>query len=495
MTARKDYIRCTVASPGPGDGPNWYITVRGPGVRRRVSSGTTDREAAERDAREREARMNARLAPKRGEDPLVLTVMDRHVAARAADTHTAPGTLETYQRARAALAVPLEGVRASDLERADVTRAQRHLVERLDPPALAPGTANLYMQKLRHAWQWAQREGHPGVGAWPGHEGLPVERTAKREYRADELDRVLAAATDYAEGRMVPLLCLLAEIGPRIGEAVATRGRDLGRKTGALTLYTTKTGRRGGRRTRTVLLSPEMLAMLPERRPDEWLFRAARDADQPMCARVAREALRRILGRAGLAGERLDFHSFRRYVVRKLHTAGVPMRDAMSYVGHTSVKAHMSYMDDAMTPKAQQEIIDKSRAVHDPLSALPGQVPCSVGPSGRQMSRRRKDAAGSGRTDVVGLPVGQPGRILASPPCGSGAEDHASAVGVLTRDPRAAEAARVLTMFSSSVRRAVLAGYADRALAAAILVMASQEWPEDMPPERGRAESSATATG
>lgn len=520
MTARKDYIRCTVVAPGPKDGPNWYILIRGPGVRRRISSGTTDRAEAEAQAREREGRMNARLSPKRGEDPLVITVMDRHIAAREADVTTAPATLDTYHRARAALAAPLVDVRASTFTRAAVTRAQLHLVTRLDHPALAPITANLYMSKLKHAWEWAAREGHPGVGAWPGHDGLPVERTRKREYRPEELDRVLRAAVDYAEGRMVPLLCLLAEIGPRISEAVAIRGRDLDRSTGALTLYTRKTGRRGGRRTRTVLLSPEVLAMLPDRRPDEWLFRAARDADSALCPRVAREALRRIRERAGLGREPLDLHSFRRYVVRKLHRAGVPLRDAMSYVGHESMRAHLAYMDDVLQPEQQKEIIVKARVIHDPIALLatgaappgisdppdarnrpadaesrahsarrdfPGQVPCQVTPPAYRISMRAKDAAASDRTDENPPETGMPSRSEPRAPDGSDVEDRASVVPLPSRDPRADELARALAVFAPRLRRLVLEALADPDLAAASLVASRDYWPDDAPPAPGDA--------
>lgn len=69
MSARKDYIRVTVVEPGPGDGPNLYRIVRGPGVRRRESCGHADRPIAEAEAAELADRLNAQLAGRRPPAP------------------------------------------------------------------------------------------------------------------------------------------------------------------------------------------------------------------------------------------------------------------------------------------------------------------------------------------------------------------------------------------------------------------------------------------
>lgn len=466
MSTRANRFRVTVVAPGPGDGPNWYLKIRPPrGRPRRSSSGTTDRADAERQARELEQRLNRHLAPSAGEDPLVITVFDRHVAFRETDKKlTRERTLLSYQSARGSLAKAFDGVHASELTLGATNKGQRALIDAIDHET---STARLYMQKLAHAWKWAHSLAHSGVGPWPGVEPMPVDRTEKRQYTPEEMERVLVEAQGYAGGRFVPLFCLLSECGARIGEVRALRGRDVDRAAGAVTLTTTKTRRRA--RTRTVAISPEVMSMLPERRPDEWVFRSVRNAEKPLPGRTVTSAIWVILERAGLAGEPLDLHSFRRYVVRKLHSAGVPLKDAMDYVGHETVATHMGYMTDLPSPEAQRSLLERARAHHDPLSVLPGRVPDRVGPTYRRNSRPlqasplRRRSTPDGHDDGAPSPRAKAGRTGSTPEVV--ADRRSRKVVALTRTPEARALGDLLTSAPQAWRDAVFALAEDDATA------------------------------
>lgn len=480
MTARKNFIRVTVVAPGPGDGPNWYRMIRGPGVRRRVSCGTTDRAAAEQIAREDERRMNGRLAPRAGEDPLVVLVYDRHLAFRESDKLTAPNTRRSYRSIRGAIARAFDGVRASEMTAPRVRQGQRAL---LDVIGLEASTANLYLRKLSRAWRWAHDAEHAGVGPWPKVEALPSDPTEKRQYTAPELERVLAEAQRYAGGRYVPLFCLLGENGARISEACALRERDVDRGGGFLRLTATKTRRR--QRSRTVAVSPEVLAMLPVRAElDELVFRGIEDATKPLAPRTVNCALAKILDRAGLAGEPLDLHSFRRYVVRKLHTAGVPLKDAMAFVGHDSVATHLGYMRDVASPD-QHGLLAQARGQHDHLGALaPARVPgrvegekwpisCTDSKSPTSAARRKDRRAG--------LDPGSPplGRLVGSRD-ESGEDRRRSKRLRLDRSTEAKDYAGLMAMASPAQRRAAIRLAAEGMLDHVTVRLARDRWPQDL---------------
>ena len=478
MSAKKGHIRVTVVAPGPNDGASWYRLIRGPGMRpKRVSCRTTDRTEAERMAREQEARMNAALAPRRGEDPLVMTVYGRHVAFREGDRLTAKGTVESYKTARKALAVAFADVRASSMTAGAVVKGQRALIDLCE---LDPSTANTYMHKLAHAWRWAHKAEHSGVGPWPGMEALPEERTRKRQLTNAEAEAVLREAQDYAGGRFVALFCLLSESGARVGEALALRGRDVDRKAGSVMLTTPKT--RLKRRTRTIHLSPEVMALLPERRPNEWVFRAVRNADKPLSDSTVTSARMTIMERAGLSGEPLDLHSFRRYVVRKLHSAGVPLKDAMDYVGHDSVKVHLAYMHDLPSPEKQRDLLARAKAQHDPIAALtPGQVTGRVGPGEVPKANRRNGAESRTTTPFQPSAGGLASHGVAATHNGSGAVGRRGVVVHLSRDARAARLRRFLVDLAPS-NRALLAEALQagptRGLGRAAVAALREFWPE-----------------
>ena len=120
----------------------------------------------------------------------------------------------------------------------------------------------------------------------------------------------------------------MAENGGRVSELCQLRGKHVNRQTGHVLLAKTKTHRQ-----REVGVTPEVMSLIPVVGPEEYVFPSARDRNKPLNPRTALGALHKILERVGLADQPLDTHSFRRYVCRKLHSAGVPLKDAMEIVG------------------------------------------------------------------------------------------------------------------------------------------------------------------
>lgn len=339
-----------------------YIRLRPPTGKGQEKLQPPQTDDPESEARAIEARLNARLAPKNfPADPKLVDVFARHVEWRATDHQTQPNTLRSYQGVRVAVVQAFGGTLSSQLDRAVVRGAQQALL-RL---GRKPSYVNLVLQKVSKAWAWAAEEGIV-AGPWPKVAALTAPKTEHRPFHHREVERFYLAARDYAGGRYLALFVLLGEVGSRIGETVRLQGQDVDRQAKTVTFRaeTTKT-----RRPRTCAVSAEVLALVPKRKAGEWIFRAALRPERHMPERSAIEALYRCLKKVGLRSQPLVLHSLRGYVVRKLHSAGVPLKDAMDYVGHRSARVHLSYMEGAERP-SQHSMLVAARHVHDPLGAL-----------------------------------------------------------------------------------------------------------------------------
>lgn len=352
-------------------GNAWSLRIRPPtgsGQEREVPIQAASPEDAQAQAQALAASLNAKLAAEVSrEDPrTVLEVLDRHIEWRQQGHERSRGaegdsalrglagnTVRSFQTARAALADALGGLLVGELDRTAVVRVQERLGARLKH-----STANLYVQRLGSAWDWAHERGLVAA-PFPRWRRLPTERTAHRDPTPEEAERLLAAAREFQGGRYLPPLLLLAEQGARAGEVLGLRGRDVSRSTGAVTYRITKT-----REARTVELSREVMALLPEAGPDEPVFRAARGrgAMPYDSLRGAWVVIRRM---AGLEGEPLVLHSWRAYVIRKLHEANTPLRESMAVVGHKSVQTHMNYLAGRQTPGQRERL----RAAHGEMLA------------------------------------------------------------------------------------------------------------------------------
>jgi integrase len=491
MSDREQRFRVTIIAPGKRDGPNWQLRIRPPhgqGRPKDASTGTPDRAEAERQRAELELRLNAHLVPREDTDPLVVDVYSRHLAFRERDPLTAANTVRSYRGALPAVVRAFEHVRGSELTRARVIQAQRFMLEQL---GLEAPTVNTYLKKLARAWAWAQEQEQPGVGAWPKVRALPTEPTVKREYKPEELEAVLREAQAYADGRYVAMFCLLGENGARISEACALRERDVDRARGLIKITSTKTRRR--QRSRVVPVSPEVMGMLPVREdPLSFVFRAVEDPSKHMNPRTVLAALATVLERSGLKGEPLDLHSFRRYVVRKLHSAEVPLKDAMAIVGHDNVATHLSYMR-GLPSDQQHAFLERARERHDHVRAVlsPDRVPDRVeGFSGANSLDGNwwllPERTGKRSSEPRAVPSASTGHRTG---CRTGLDDddRSSTIVHLGRSEDAQALAKLLVSLDPVRRRALVRLALDHALQLGVVKAALEHWPETLPEgsERG----------
>ena len=142
------------------------------------------------------------------------------------------------------------------------------------------------------------------------------------------------------------LATLLRRTAARCSEGLALKWRFVGDGYVVLTAPTTK----GGRKTRTVPLHPELEATLrawarvvnPDNNPDQWVF-PGRNPGEHLTRRGFDHALRKAADRLGLVG--VSTHSFRRSFLTASSEAGQPLRAIQSISGHSSLSMLAAYIE------------------------------------------------------------------------------------------------------------------------------------------------------
>ena len=142
------------------------------------------------------------------------------------------------------------------------------------------------------------------------------------------------------------LATLLRRTAARCSEGLALKWRFVGDGYVVLTAPTTK----GGRKTRTVPLHPELDATLkawarvvnPDNNPDRWVF-PGRNPGEHLTRRGFDHALRKAADRLGLVG--VSTHSFRRSFLTASSEAGQPLRAIQSISGHSSLSMLAAYIE------------------------------------------------------------------------------------------------------------------------------------------------------
>lgn len=340
----------TVNAPGPRDGGNWLLRysppANSPDRPWRWSSKTTDRAAAERQAREEAARLNAQLVP--GTSPLLSSLVDLYLEHEGAELED--GTVRYYARARRAVAAAAPGARVADAT-PEVLAELRAALRAADGRPLRPSTANAYMSALRAAWTWA-RENPMRTGVtqpWVAprqrrRKGAKIAaQSVKRPYSVPELAAVLAELRRVAQW---PLFCLLADLGPRIEELCSADVSDLRRDDeGRDWLHLrSKTGARDVPITREALdlLAPgERGALFPSRRSGRASASAAFTALQLAIRRAGVDNTPTVVH--GRPSYPLDLHSFRRSWIADSARAGVVREVSMLITGHELEGVHDRY--------------------------------------------------------------------------------------------------------------------------------------------------------
>lgn len=142
------------------------------------------------------------------------------------------------------------------------------------------------------------------------------------------------------------LALLLRRTAARVSEGLQLRWRYVGDGYVLLTAPTTK----GGKKTRTVPLHPDLAAELaawarvvnPDENPDHWVF-PGRNPGEHLTRRGFDHALRKAAERLGFVG--VSTHSFRRSFLTASSAAGQPLRAIQAISGHQSLNQLSAYIE------------------------------------------------------------------------------------------------------------------------------------------------------
>ena len=337
--------KVSLKKPRAKDGANWLIRVRPParsGAKEQVrSSGTTDRAAAEDQARELQAKLNADLegfdAAHANRDLTFEEVFRAHQAFREVDAETAPLTRDKYRSLARTLADNvIWKMSASRVDRVAVVRARDQLVAK----KLDATTVNLHVSRMKRAWNWAHERGLV-PHAFPSLKRLKTKPTEMRPFTDEEVALVLEKLRTHRDGWWYPIFCLQADTGSRIGGVLKLRGRDVDYE-GCKVTYRNKT------KPYSVPVPPETVARLPRVTGDQFLFPGKRSG-KVMSSTYAGQVFREVMEASGIEDqELLASHSFRRRAVATTLRSNVPMPVSMKFTGHASMKVHMDYQRNAV---------------------------------------------------------------------------------------------------------------------------------------------------
>jgi integrase/recombinase XerD len=169
---------------------------------------------------------------------------------------------------------------------------------------------------------------------------IPYPRTSKKlpvVLSRDEVARLLSAVR---HPKHHAVLATIYATGLRISEAVSLRVTDIDSQRMVITIRQGK-----GRKDRTVMLSPRLLALLRRylraERPGEWLF-PGRRSDRPLNATAVQRACVQARTAAGIS-KRASVHTLRHSFATHLLEAGTDLRLIQTLLGHRSVQTTSIY--------------------------------------------------------------------------------------------------------------------------------------------------------
>lgn len=216
------------------------------------------------------------------------------------------------------------------VEAIDRRVAGRFVSEVFIAKGVDPATANKLITGLSAFWQWLIRRGHASVNPWE-RQSLKVRKVrtedgeeAKRPFTDKEVGAIIAGAEGVSSLPMVDLCRLAALSGMRLGEIADLKVRNV--RDGVIRVAQGKTDAAA----RDIPVHPDLAAMVAARcagkDPDAYLFHELpeqRSNARPRGAPVS-QAFTRLLRSLKLADQiegrrqaRTDFHSFRRWFIRK----------------------------------------------------------------------------------------------------------------------------------------------------------------------------------
>lgn len=369
----------TARPPKGKDGRNWQLRYfPPPGMGRpgkegkpyQRSAGTPDEVEAWSLARSEEARLNGTSLP-------LSEVLRLYLEHREQTKKGSERTLETY-RSRARRLVEVHG--DGPIDEVSILKLQDALCVEL-----AARSVNKRLELAEAAWTWARSRGHV-QDPWPsGIPRLEEAETDKRPCTDQESFRILSEAMDYAGGYYYPILAFLSDVGSRVTETSMLREKDVNRARGEVRFSHAK-----GKRPRTVVVSRDVLELVPESDdPEALLFPARTDPTRPVNRNVVYQAFRTCLERLGLEKEPIEPHSLRRSWITDSLREGVAMGQSMLQTGHSTTAIHLGYRRNAPN-RALRAAHQRVKASRPPL---PHQLPTVVGGAVLQDPQ----AAGKGR--------------------------------------------------------------------------------------------------
>jgi len=376
--------RVSIKKPRTKDGANWLIRIRPPvgsGAKEQVrSSGTTDRNAAEEQARNLQAKLNSELevfdTAHTQKDATFEDVFRAHVAYREVDGETAPNTRDKYRSLiKTFSALPLWKILASDVDRVAVMRARDLLVAR----KLEASTINVYLSFAKKAWGWGYERGLV-KHAWPTIKPLKSKPTKKRPLTDGEVALVLSALKTYKGGYWYPFFSLQADTGSRIGGVLKLRGRDVDYMLGTVTY-------RNKGKVYSVPVPAETMALLPRVSGDQLVFPGQRFGKLmvpavPCAAFKEALALTKILDQ-----DLLTPHSFRRRAVATNLRSNVSLPLSMKFLGHSTAKVHLEYQRNAVGDdlrEVSRNLFERRHPSQDPPQRGRESSPQLIAPSTQQ---------------------------------------------------------------------------------------------------------------
>ena len=161
---------------------------------------------------------------------------------------------------------------------------------------------------------------------------------------AEEVERILKA---FEKPKYRVLFATIYATGIRIQEACKLETRDIDAKRGVIHIRAGK-----GNKDREVMLSPRLLVLLraywkQERPTAPYLFTGC--TGRPVCARVARKALRRATASAGVHDRKVTPHVLRHSFATHLLEAGTDLRIIQVLLGHESIDSTTRYVSVSKT--------------------------------------------------------------------------------------------------------------------------------------------------
>ena len=243
------------------------------------------------------------------------------------------------------------------------------------------GTFNKYRVLLRCVWNALAETARLKTNPWEAIRRKKQTPHVRRALTADELKRVLAAAS----GEMRVLFAVGAYTGLRLGDCATLRWESIDMAARTLTVTPRKTARRGLAPAVTIPLHPSLYAVL-----DETPQGGRRGAVMPQTAALydrdtatLAQRTRRLFEDCGIATRQRDgsgrarvevgFHSLRHTFVSMSANAGAPLAVVQSLVGHSTPAMTMHYFHGTT---------DAARAAVNALPALVGGGEGDASPEG-----------------------------------------------------------------------------------------------------------------